>query len=705
MVQANNDPTSATWSVQRVHHGAVCGATAAALGLVLLGGELAWPAWLTLLAPLWSLHLGLQQRALPAAFSWVAIIVGIALSAQTLVAGGIDNAVFGAGMLLMALLCGRLLTRTSLDHDLQVIVLCLMLVIAGTVLNVGMSYFVALVLFAIASIWALSTRQLLAGLHGHAAAAQTPRHHSEDNVDRSFFVGSLVVSLVVLLCSVGLFVVFPRVGFAELSGFFQRSQSKLSTSVRLGGLPFALGGGNRVVARISDVPDQAFEDGLYLRALTYDVLDGSSFRQSEPALPDAPVEKQSLPLSAGTTPVGPTGLPSKSYRVQLAPLAADVAVTLGSMVSLQVDHGGQSNANRSLMYAGVDGHDSVRLSAVIAGLVTYDVVGTIARAGEVSAPGPRVGLSKADRARYLLVNSDDKEFYRTTASNIAGGPLADVLPADVVKRLVDGLLQFRYSAEANGLLGQNVQTFLTDTKSGNCELFATSLALLLRAWGIPARVVGGFQGGALDEAARSVVFQERHAHAWVEWFDEGVGWRTEDATPLATASRETLSGFSQWLETWRRRWADRVLDYELTDQQSAFDVLRGALKGLHLKKILAGLCALAALTAALWRLKQWSRQRSQQQQQHRLHNALAHTCAALGAPMQSHDTWVEAATRATLAPSTAHARGVVMNAAWMLDGLRFGGAAPSVSEVDRMLLQLQQVSPLSSSTSRRHSAS
>ena len=63
------------------------------------------------------------------------------------------------------------------------------------------------------------------------------------------------------------------------------------------------------------------------------------------------------------------------------------------------------------------------------------------------------------------------------------------------------------------------------------EFFATAFAALLRAVGVPSRVVGGFMGGRWDASAEVVVFTPADAHAWVEWYLPGIGWILDDATP------------------------------------------------------------------------------------------------------------------------------------------------------------------------------
>ncbi|MBL8825763.1 MAG: DUF3488 domain-containing protein [Planctomycetaceae bacterium] len=64
--------------------------------------------------------------------------------------------------------------------------------------------------------------------------------------------------------------------------------------------------------------------------------------------------------------------------------------------------------------------------------------------------------------------------------------------------------------------------FLTTQREGHCEYFASALALMLRAVGIPARIVVGFKGGEIDAITSAYDVKTADAHSWVEaYIDEG----------------------------------------------------------------------------------------------------------------------------------------------------------------------------------------
>lgn len=80
--------------------------------------------------------------------------------------------------------------------------------------------------------------------------------------------------------------------------------------------------------------------------------------------------------------------------------------------------------------------------------------------------------------------------------------------------------------------------FVTRSRSGYCQHFASSMALMLRYLGIPARVAAGFTSGRYDPVKREWTVTDHEAHTWVEVWFRGLGWLPFDPTP----GRGTLDG-------------------------------------------------------------------------------------------------------------------------------------------------------------------
>jgi transglutaminase-like putative cysteine protease len=88
------------------------------------------------------------------------------------------------------------------------------------------------------------------------------------------------------------------------------------------------------------------------------------------------------------------------------------------------------------------------------------------------------------------------------------------------------------------LLGTDmVDEFLFDSKRGFCEHFATAFVFALRAAGVPARVVAGYQGGEINPVDGFLEVRQYDAHAWAEAWIAGRGWLRIDPTAISAPSR------------------------------------------------------------------------------------------------------------------------------------------------------------------------
>jgi transglutaminase-like putative cysteine protease len=111
--------------------------------------------------------------------------------------------------------------------------------------------------------------------------------------------------------------------------------------------------------------------------------------------------------------------------------------------------------------------------------------------------------------------------------------------ADVVSRAISFLRQggYEYTLEPP-LLGQHsIDEFLFGTKAGFCEHFSSAFVFLMRAAGVPARVVTGYQGGDLNGFDSIITVRQSDAHAWAEVFLPGSGWVRVDPTAAAVPGR------------------------------------------------------------------------------------------------------------------------------------------------------------------------
>jgi transglutaminase-like putative cysteine protease len=117
-----------------------------------------------------------------------------------------------------------------------------------------------------------------------------------------------------------------------------------------------------------------------------------------------------------------------------------------------------------------------------------------------------------------------------------------------------------------------VEDFYVNRKTGHCEYFASAMALMLRAAGVPSRLVSGFKGGERNSYSGAFVVEERHAHAWVEAL-VGNRWKPFDPTPgeaRAASVKEIGDGRSLAAELRTLitgLWHQRIVRISLNEQR------------------------------------------------------------------------------------------------------------------------------------------
>ncbi|NIR30038.1 MAG: DUF3488 domain-containing transglutaminase family protein [Gammaproteobacteria bacterium] len=99
---------------------------------------------------------------------------------------------------------------------------------------------------------------------------------------------------------------------------------------------------------------------------------------------------------------------------------------------------------------------------------------------------------------------------------------------------------FFYTLSPPALTGDSVDQFLFETRRGFCELYAAAFTVLMRAAGVPARVVTGYQGGEINPLGSYLIVRQRDAHAWTEVWLAEQGWVRVDPTAAVSPNRIEL---------------------------------------------------------------------------------------------------------------------------------------------------------------------
>ena len=170
-----------------------------------------------------------------------------------------------------------------------------------------------------------------------------------------------------------------------------------------------------------------------------------------------------------------------------------------------------------------------------------------------------------------------------------------------------------------------VDEFLFDQKEGFCEHFSQAYVVLMRASGIPARVVTGYVGGYRNPIGDYWIVRNSDAHAWAEIWLPGRGWVRVDPTaavaperiydtiadrsPSGPAGLRALAPMMDVGDWMRRGWNDLVLGFDADRQQRIVHAFTGRdVDGVQLALLFA-LVACLALAGMLWMVARGERER------------------------------------------------------------------------------------------------
>lgn len=295
-----------------------------------------------------------------------------------------------------------------------------------------------------------------------------------------------------------------------------------------------------------------------------------------------------------------------------------------------------------------------------------------------------------------------RDFNPRTRALVDEWRAADPRPEAIAQRALQWFnREFTYNLVSPLLGRHSVDEFLFDTKTGYCEHFSSSFAVMMRMAGIPARVVTGYQGGYLNDFGDYIVVRHSDAHAWTEvWLDGGRGWTRIDPTSAVAPERiergdgnfADEEGFFARVgkplfdayDFVRRGWNDLVLGFNAARQQSLLQPLGIEAGDWPKIGMLLGVTVTLAMAATFFLLLRAPRRVRDPLQQ--AWTGFAARLARAGVAKQAHEPALQFATRAAAAlPEHADA---VLALSWRYVQRRYARAsvdAPHAPANDRQL--------------------
>jgi transglutaminase-like putative cysteine protease len=168
-------------------------------------------------------------------------------------------------------------------------------------------------------------------------------------------------------------------------------------------------------------------------------------------------------------------------------------------------------------------------------------------------------LAPPERARALALPDGFDPKTRALAADFRAAHADD--DAGVVRAALELFhASFRYTLHPPLLGRDSIDDFLFSTQQGFCEHYASAFVVLMRAAGIPARVVTGYQGGWWNESGGYLLVRNSDAHAWAEVWMAGRGWVRVDPTAAVSPARIELgAAAANDAESWAQSWWIRAV--------------------------------------------------------------------------------------------------------------------------------------------------
>jgi len=203
---------------------------------------------------------------------------------------------------------------------------------------------------------------------------------------------------------------------------------------------------------------------------------------------------------------------------------------------------------------GVDRYAGMRSPLRLEPGMVYSVISRVPAPGAALLARGHGDVPPHIRARYLQLLAISSRV-RRLASDLTAGVESPYQRAEAIRRYLQHGFTYTLQAPLLPDHADAVDEFLFVTRQGSCETFASALAVLLRAAGVPARLVTGYTTGSYNVFTGYYEVRNSDAHAWVEMFQPGAGWIEFEATPsFAPASDIAGRPVGQWLAADAASW-------------------------------------------------------------------------------------------------------------------------------------------------------
>ena len=446
--------------------------------------------------------------------------------------------------------------RTYRDYG-YLAALSFMMMLASAILTVSTTYMIFFVLYVILAISTFISYEIKQGMESATRAPEGPFRKPRQNraaVEGALMKAAVGLAVGIFLLAAVLFFVIPRYRTGYLTSLSSQAQNitGFSETVNLGDIRKILRS-PMVVMRVTVEGDPRQFQGVKWRGVGLTSFDGTHwFNDNTEQMPIMPASDQRIVLPRLEGWQSRSRRPLR-YHVLRSALSADVLFAaptpqevMGRFHMVEVD---ETASLHSRQYAFVP--------------LTYDVV------SETGLPSARE-LQRAStdypddvRLVYLRLPDVDPKIAEL-ARQVTSTATNNYDRATAIQNYLRK--NFRYSLDPSAIEPKNpIVSFLFKSKSGYCEYFAASMAVMLRTLDIPSRLVNGFQTGSYNRIGKDFVVRARDAHSWVEVYFPGYGWITFDPTP-ADPNPILAGAWDDYIDALSLFWSEWIINYDFSHQ-------------------------------------------------------------------------------------------------------------------------------------------
>lgn len=417
---------------------------------------------------------------------------------------------------LTTILAIRFLGKKTAREYLQIYLIAVFLLGASTLFSISWFFLVRLILLVISTVFAILLLTFL-----KETGKDTINH---ENI-KSLIKYAVFISFSAIPLSIFFFFILPRTPTPLIDIGFTKGKTGFTQTVNLGYVS-TIEEDSSVVMRVK--MKKINEENLYWRAITFDKFDGKNWYKT-------------LLSSKRLSPLSPQKI---TYTVFLEPSTEQYLPVLDFPSSVYI---------KDIIheYPGV-----FKTSFIIEKTLKYDATSFITS-----------GLKETEiDAIYLQIPSSISKRIKNLTEKITTGIRDE---AEIVKTIMQFLSKYKYSLKNLPTGANPLEDFLFYRKSGNCEYFATAMAVMLRIKGIPARVVGGFKGGIYNNFGEYYIIRASNAHLWVEAWIDGKWIRLDPSgSRQIRTSEPVIFMFLDYL------WNNIVLNYDIKAQIKLFKSIK-----------------------------------------------------------------------------------------------------------------------------------